>query len=130
MKTGGERPPCFTLSRALSPWAAFSEPGKVIVHADIRARSEPCANHRALLGVKVDSVFRQQGIATRLVQIVIDWAKVQENIAWLDLHMLGGNALARACYDRLGFHELVSVPDMFRIDGQSVADVAMTKLAY
>ena len=108
-------------------WGAFGEAGKVVGHADIRARPEPCTNHRALLGLGVDSKFRNQGIAKHLMQIVLDWAKAQESIVWLDLHLLGGNAPARAVYEHLGFHELVSAPDMFRIDGQSVADVAMTK---
>jgi RimJ/RimL family protein N-acetyltransferase len=108
-------------------WGAFHENGNVVGHADVRARPEPYTNHRALLGVGVDSKFRNQGIAKHLVQLAMNWAKEQQNLAWLDLQMLGGNAPARAVYEHLGFVELVSVPDMFRIDGQSVADVIMTK---
>jgi len=99
----------------------------LIGHADIRARHEPFAAHRALLGLGVDKLHRNRGIGKALVQQLTDWAIAETDLTWLDLKILGGNGPARAVYDQLGFREVSNVEDMFRIDGASVADVFMTR---
>lgn len=54
----------------------------------------------------------------------ITWARA-EGLRWLDLGVFADNAPARALYRQLGFVEVGTVPDAFRIDGRSVEDVSM-----
>jgi ribosomal protein S18 acetylase RimI-like enzyme len=54
------------------------------------------------------------------------WARAQPCLDWLDLHVLAGNQPAQRLYESLGFQRLVSVEDMFRVDGESIADTIMT----
>lgn len=110
-------------------WAAFDtagEAGEIAGHADLRARPERCAEHRALLGVGVARAWRGQGLSRRLVEHALAWAERETALVWIDLNYLSGNAPARALYARLGFRQVATVEDMFRIDGEPVADVFMT----
>jgi GNAT superfamily N-acetyltransferase len=108
-------------------WAAFDAHGAISGHVDLRGRHEPCTSHRALLGLGVHRDHRTRGLGTRLVENAIQWALAETALEWIDLGFLGGNLPAERLYLRLGFIEQAVIPDMFRIDGQSVSDVAMTK---
>ena len=108
-------------------WAAFDASGAISGHVDLRGRHEPCTSHRALLGLGVHRDHRTRGLGTRLVEHAIHWALAETALEWIDLGFLGGNFPAERLYQRLGFHQQAVIPDMFRIDGVSVSDVAMTK---
>jgi RimJ/RimL family protein N-acetyltransferase len=56
----------------------------------------------------------------------IAFAADAEPIHWLDLKVFGHNTPARALYRSLGFVEIGTVADRFRIEGVSIDDVLMT----
>ena len=109
-------------------WLAFDPPGGAIAgHVDLQAWSELHMDHRLLLGMGVHREHRRRGLGRRLLQFVCDWAATETRAEWIDLCVLSGNAAARALYTSVGFHETGSFRDKFRIDGESVDEVRMTK---
>ena len=108
------------------PWIALTEDGKIAGHVDLRARVEKVSAHRALLGMGVHRDHRRQGLGAMLVDVVFDWAKT-EGIDWIDLDVLSVNTPAIALYRRCGFTLVGEMPDMFRIDGESLGHTLMTR---
>lgn len=108
-------------------WGAFTQDQQLIGHIDLRARPEPYASHRCLLGMGVDSAWRQQGLGRRLLAHVEDWARSSAGLAWIDLQVLSVNAPALALYRRAGFSHTGEVTQMFYIDGQWLDYTSMSK---
>jgi ribosomal protein S18 acetylase RimI-like enzyme len=108
-------------------WAAFDSSGAIAGHVDLRARPEPCSSHRALLGMGVHRKYRGRRLGGALVQHAIAWAIENTGVDWIDLTFLGGNLPAERLYRSAGFQRIATVPDMFRIDGESISDVQMTR---
>ena len=106
-------------------WIALDENGQVAGHIDLRGRPEPASTHRILLGMGVRHDLRRAGLGTRLVREALAWARAG-GFAWVDLEVLSQNHKARALYVRCGFHETGEVPDLYRIEGQSVGAVSMS----
>ena len=109
-------------------WAAHdSRSGHIVGHASLSGWREPHTEHRALLGTGVDRSARREGIGRALVDVAIHWAQEETSLRWIDLRVLGGNAPALALYHAIGFIEVARFADMFRIDGESIDDIFMTK---
>ena len=108
------------------PWIAYTGDGRIAGHVDLRARIEKVSAHRALLGMGVHREHRRQGLGERLVEVVCAWAKIQ-GIDWIDLDVLSVNRPAIALYQRCGFTLVGEMPDMFRIDGESLGHTIMTR---
>lgn len=105
-------------------WVAL-EGEEIIGHIDLRARPEPAARHRCLLGMGVHRNARRGGLGTALVATAAAWARSQ-GLEWLDLEVLAGNAPARALYRKAGFVQTGEIADLFRIDGESLGYVFMS----
>lgn len=103
----------------------FADGGAIAGHVDLRGRPEPASSHRPLLGMGVRHDLRRAGLGTRLVQEALAWARAS-GFAWVDLEVLSQNHKARALYVRTGFVETGEVPDLYRIEGQSVGAVSMS----
>jgi RimJ/RimL family protein N-acetyltransferase len=56
----------------------------------------------------------------------IDFARGVVTLSWIDLRVFAHNAAGRALYRNLGFSEVGTLVDRFRIDGQIIDDVIMT----
>jgi RimJ/RimL family protein N-acetyltransferase len=82
--------------------------------------------HRADVGLGVQRPYRGVGLGRRLMLEAIEWAREQPSIDWLDLGVFVGNEPAERLYRALGFQEIALRRDLFRIDGQSIDDRAMT----
>jgi ribosomal protein S18 acetylase RimI-like enzyme len=108
-------------------WAAFDERDAPIGHVDLRAHSEPSTTHRSLLGMGVHRDHRRRGIGQALIEHAVAWAVRETELEWIDLSVLGGNAEAERLYQRGGFRRVATLVDKFRIDGESVDDVLMTR---
>ncbi|MES1205585.1 MAG: GNAT family N-acetyltransferase [Pseudomonadota bacterium] len=107
-------------------WAAFDPRGDIAGHADLRAHAEASSAHRALLGTGVHRAHRRRGIGRALIQETIAWARRATAIEWIDLDFLTGNTPAERLYQGLGFQQVATIADLFRIDGQSVGSTVMT----
>lgn len=84
----------------------------------------PATSHRVQLGMGIERPFRGQGYGKKMIQTVIEWSREQQFI-WLDLRVFAHNAPARALYSKMGFREVGTMIDLFRIDNQSIDDVMM-----
>lgn len=108
-------------------WIALDAHGAIAGHADLRARPEPAAPHRTLLGMGVHRDYRRCGLGRRLVETALAWAAATPPLAWVDLDVLAGNFAARRLYERAGFVVTGEMPDLYRIDGESHGSVTMSR---
>ena len=106
-------------------WIA-DEQGEIVGHVALMALAEPPSAHRALVGVGVLEPHRRRGIATRLLEVAIDWARGQPQLAWLDAEVFAHNEPSLSLHRRLGFVETARIPDLFRFDGTPVDDVRLS----
>ena len=108
-------------------WIAVDGDGAIAGHIDLRAHPEAHAAHRTLLGMGVHHAYRRHGLGARLIDTALDWARATPPFAWVDIEVLSANLPARRLYERTGFATVGEFPDLYRIDGESVASVAMTQ---
>ncbi|NRR33796.1 GNAT family N-acetyltransferase [Oxalobacteraceae bacterium] len=107
-------------------WVATGANG-IQGHIDLRARPEHHAGHRALLGMGVHRAFRRLGLGADLIYAAAAWATAQPSLEWLDLEVLSDNAPALRLYHAHGFVQTGAVEDMFRVDGEQLAYVFMSR---
>jgi RimJ/RimL family protein N-acetyltransferase len=132
---GAERQDAFRRAVAIAPgqpgwrklWLAFTGDGRIAGHIDLRARPEPAAAHRALLGMGVDRDHRREGLGQRLIATACLWAVNHTTLDWIDLEVLSTNAPARKLYAAAGFTQAGEIADLFRIDGESLGYTFMQR---
>jgi len=123
----------FTAGAAIPPgqpgwrraWIAVDPDGAIAGHIDLRARPEPAAAHRALLGMGVHRDHRRKGLGMWLIETARLWA-IDSGLDWIDLEVLSANRPARELYLRAGFDIVGEYADMYRIDGAALACTSMT----
>lgn len=108
-------------------WIAVDADDNIAGHVDLRARAEPYSSHRAQLGMGVRIDLRGQGLGPRLLEFVTQWARHSGIVEIIDLEVLSQNFPAISLYEKAGFKRLCEVDDMFRIDGESISHILMTK---
>jgi RimJ/RimL family protein N-acetyltransferase len=82
--------------------------------------------HRGTLGIAVVKEWREQGVATALLRILLDWAMANPLIEKVCLEVFATNVEAIRLYRKLGFvEEGVRPKDIKRGTGQYVDTVAM-----
>jgi RimJ/RimL family protein N-acetyltransferase len=108
-------------------WVLVAPDGEEVVgHLELRGGRVPAEMHRATLGMGIARRFTGQGHGRRLVETAVKWAKKAE-LAWIDLGVFSENEPARKLYRRMGFVEIGTRRDAFRLDaGVEVDDVLMT----
>jgi len=82
--------------------------------------------HRVGLGMGIVPTHQRRGGGTMLLRAAIAWATGQPTIDWIDLGVFSDNPGARALYRRMGFSEIGTTHDRFRVDGVSLDDTSMT----
>lgn len=107
-------------------WVAKNERNQIVGHIDIRSRNELNTTHRVLLGMGVDSSYRNLRIGQRLLKFVIEYCKNHEEINWIDLEVLTNNTPAIKLYIKNDFKILANHVDMFRIENKSYDYTSMT----
>lgn len=108
-------------------WVARNAQGEILGHVDLRARPEIYAAHRCLLGMGVAHSVRRHGLGTRLLAHASAWAMACETLEWMDLQVLGGNLGAIALYRRAGFIVIGEIPEMYKIDGNALSLLTMSR---
>jgi RimJ/RimL family protein N-acetyltransferase len=99
---------------------------EVVGHLDLRSAQVQTASHRCELGIGIERIARGQGYGRKLLQTAIDWAKEQGSLAWIDLAVFSQNKTAFELYRKLGFEEVGTFKDYFRVGSSSIDDVQMT----
>jgi len=99
--------------------------GVIHGHVDLQGGELPAELHRATLGIGIERAARSRGFGREMMSITIAWGR-EHGLAWIDLGVFALNKPARALYLSLGFVEVGTTRDRFRVDGQQIDDVAMT----
>ncbi len=99
---------------------------RIIGHVELHAGRLPTGLHRCTVGLAVERDYRREGFGRALMQTCIDWAREQPSIVWIDLGVFANNSGAVRLYKSLGFSEVGTTQDRFRVDGQSITDISMT----
>lgn len=108
-------------------WGAFVESGdRIVGHVDLRADALRTGLHRCVLGIGVERAHRGAGLGQELMQVAIEFCRQAPSLEWLDLRVFAHNTSARRLYQHLGFQEVATFTDRFRINGDVIDDVAMT----
>lgn len=140
MPYGKDKPFVAAPSRELreKSWAvAVGEPGwnrcwgffdgeNLVGHAELSGSAIDSAMHRVRLGMGLMRPYRRQGHGRRLIVTLIDWARGQGFIDWIDLGVFAGNKAGQALYESTGFVVVTTTVDSFRVDGASIDDIEMT----
>ena len=108
-------------------WLVKDLTGSIYGHIDLRHHSREYTFHRVLLGMGVDASVRKQGIGVKLIELVTTFCRETDSIDWLDLNLLSINLPAKNLYLKCGFEVLGEIRDCYRIDGESVSELTMTK---
>lgn len=105
---------------------ATTDRGDVVGHVDLKGDGLRVGLHRCELGIGIERPYRRQGLGRRLMETAIEFARNAETLSWVDLRVFAHNAAGRALYRSLGFVEIGTIVDRFRIEGQKIDDVLMT----
>jgi ribosomal protein S18 acetylase RimI-like enzyme len=108
-------------------WLAKDPSGNICGHIDLRHHSGEYSFHRVLLGMGVHTQYRKQGIGEKLIDKVVSFCCENSNIDWLDLNVLSVNLPARKLYLKCSFKAICEISDYYRIEGESVSEITMTK---
>ncbi|HLL90251.1 MAG TPA: GNAT family protein, partial [Tepidisphaeraceae bacterium] len=118
----------FITSRNSSPTHgifAVAEIGSELVAVGQLDRGQRQTNqHTATLGLSVDAAWRRRGIATSLMDYLIEWAR-REELVRIELKVFARNAPAIHVYERLGFAHEGRHPYAFLKQGVWVEELTM-----
>jgi RimJ/RimL family protein N-acetyltransferase len=76
------------------------------------------------LGMSVDAAFRRQGIASALMQYLLDWARAQ-NLVRIELRVFERNRVAIHLYEKFGFRVEGRHPCALLKQGEWIDDLTM-----
>lgn len=107
-------------------FVAFAENGNIVGQVDLRGSGLRSGLHRCELGIGVERPYRGEGLGKRLMETAIDFARDAGTLMWIDLNVFAHNTAGRALYQKLGFVEIGTLVDRFRVEDSSIDDVIMT----
>jgi len=99
---------------------------RIIGHADLKSPKLSSSLHRAVFAIGLEREARGQGFGRDLSALALEWARDERLIEWVDLYVFSHNRRARALYRALGFTEVATVRDRFRVNGERIDDIHMT----
>lgn len=105
-------------------WIA-EENGDFLGHATLQGGRMPNTQHRVTFSIGLLRPARGKGLGRALSQAALDWARAQGSIAWVDLYVFTHNKPALALYRAMGFTDVGTTEDLFRVHGKSVSDTHM-----
>ncbi|QUM90497.1 GNAT family N-acetyltransferase [Moritella sp. 36] len=108
-------------------WLAKDSSGHICGHIDLRHHSEEYCFHRVLLGMGVSKKCRKQGVGEKMMEKVVGFCCENRSIDWLDLNVLSVNMPAKSLYLKCAFKVIGEISDYYRIEGESVSEITMTK---
>ena len=106
-------------------WGIFSE-GTLVGFCNCRRQTFERTRHRAEIGpFFITAQHHGTPAATQLMTFIIDTART-DGVEQLELYVDSGNHRAMRFYERMGFKQVASLPNMVKIDGQSRDDYFYT----
>jgi len=107
-------------------FVAVTDQGDIVGHVDLTGDALRTGLHRCELGIGIERPYRGKGLGRRLMETAMEFTRGTDTLSWIDLRVFAHNAAARALYEKLGFSEVGTLVDRFRMDGQMIDDVIMT----
>lgn len=77
--------------------------GKIVGLANIGGGRRRAARHSGTIGITLHPDYRDQGIGTRMMRYLIEWARENSIITRLELHVFVHNNRAIHVYEQVGF---------------------------
>ena len=100
--------------------------GKVVASAEI-AKRRGHQKHVGVLGIAVKSGYRRLGIATKLIEALLEEAKKQ-GLKVIILDVYEKNLPALNLYKRMGFKEVGRAPKAVYWKGECIDDIKMARI--
>lgn len=113
-------------ARGWQRWFIAIADQQIVGHVSLKGDGLNTGLHRCELGVGVERQYRGQGMGVALMNTAIDFARNADGLSYVDLSVFAHNAKARTLYGSLGFVDVATLVDRFRIEGESIDDVIMT----
>ena len=108
-------------------WLLCSEsPRRILGHIELVGGRVPAELHRAVLAMGMLREVTGRGHGRRLIEVAVQFARDEANLSWIDLGVFVNNEPARKLYTRMGFVEVGTRRDAFRVEGVIVDDIHMT----
>ena len=109
-------------------WYVLIDDGdEVVGHVSLKSDALRAGLHRCELGIGIEDAYRGQGHGERLMVQAMQHASNVESLAWIDLHVMQANTGAIALYEKLGFRTNGRTEDRFRIQGEELGDLLMSR---
>ena len=105
-------------------WGIFDSK-RIIGSADIAGGDLPSNLHRVDFGIGILKEYRNLGLGSKLINLIIDWCKEQPSIYWIDLGVFSGNNIAKIIFKKNGFREIGYKKDAYFVDGNSIDETLM-----
>ena len=106
-------------------WGIFDS-DRIIGSADIAGGDLLTSLHRVDFGIGIMKEYRNLGLGSKLINVIIDWCKEQPSISWIDLGVFSGNDVAKIVFKKNGFKEIGYKEDAWLVDGNSIGEALMT----
>lgn len=101
------------------------EDGKIVANASLEASRVARFSHRSELSITVLKEYWGRGIGSRLMEIMIDFAK-EKGIELIYLEARADNERAIALYEKFGFAKKGEIDKFFKINGEYFGCAIMT----
>jgi len=86
-------------------WGIFDS-DRIIGSADIAGGDLPTNLHRVDFGIGIMKEYRNIGLGSKLINVIIDWCKEQPNIFWIDLGIFSCIGVAEIVFKKNGFKKI------------------------
>jgi GrpB-like predicted nucleotidyltransferase (UPF0157 family)/GNAT superfamily N-acetyltransferase len=99
--------------------------GKLIGHAFLKSSHLQSLSHIGDLNIAVHLGWQKQGIGTKLIQHIIEWAKKSGVIVKIQLNVRALNSSAISLYKKMGFEEEGRLKNRVKIKDGYIDDIVM-----
>ena len=108
-------------SKKSAMWVALDGSEIVAVTQCSAVGRRPRVAHRASIAVSVKKSHWRKGIASHMIQMMIDWAK-ERGFEKMELEVNAENKAAIALYQKCGFQEFGRYPQFFKYESGRYGD--------
>ena len=99
---------------------------EIVALGSITTYNKPRIRHRGELGLTVRKPYWNQGIATKMMQALMDFAKVSTSCEIVELEVRSDNKTAVHLYEKFGFRTIGVYEKFFKIGEQYATANLMT----
>ncbi len=114
-----------TIEAAQGIYLVAEKEGHLVGHAFLKALHLQSLRHVAQLHIVVHKGHQAQGIGTRLMEKLIEWAKQSGTVEKIELNVRASNTRAIALYQKMGFFEEGRLQRRVKLGDRYIDDILM-----